>query len=121
MIEWFHRQNEYERIMSLYDFERLQERLGMYIVILLGIFILVVLPLCIWSINKWCCKVNSNQGTRTELYSVAVSNQITKDDEAPKEDPPCLNCKLIEMGSMTCEVGECGRCGKSGSDIYHRC
>ena len=80
MIEWFHSQNEYERTMSHYDFERLQERLGMYIVILLGISILVVLPLCIWSIKKWCCKVRSNQGTRRELYSVSVSNQLTKDD-----------------------------------------
>ena len=82
----------------------------MFLVILLGIFVFVLLPLMLWGIYK-CCGVK-NQGTAGEPYSVAVSNHLFKDENALREDLPCQNCKLIEMGSMACYTATCPACGK---------
>ena len=82
----------------------------MFLVILLGIFVFVFLPLMLWGIYK-CCGVK-NQGTAGEPYSVAVSNHLFKDENALREDLPCQNCKLIEMGSMACYGDKCPDCGR---------
>ena len=56
-------------------------------------------------------------------YSVAVSNSLLKEESfASKNQPPCMNCVLIEMGEMVCYSERCPDCGRSLSlsDISER-
>ena len=47
-------------------------------------------------------------------YSVAVSNSLLKEESfASKNQPPCMNCVLIEMGEMVCYSERCPDCGRS--------
>jgi len=46
-------------------------------------------------------------------YSVAVSNSLLKEESfASKNQPPCMNCVLIEMGEMVCYSERCPDCGR---------
>eukprot|EP00088_Acartia_fossae_P043728 TRINITY_DN46173_c0_g1_i1.p1 TRINITY_DN46173_c0_g1~~TRINITY_DN46173_c0_g1_i1.p1 ORF type:complete len:115 (+),score=2.67 TRINITY_DN46173_c0_g1_i1:55-399(+) len=56
--------------------------------------------------------------TRESGYSVAVSNRLFNDC-SDKNDLPCLNCRLIEMGSMACYQDKCPQCGRTPPNQQH--
>ena len=97
----------------LLAYERARSSYTMLLVILIvGGSLSFVLPVLIWACYK-CYKVQKRDTTTGEAtYSVAVSNHLFKDDNALKDDLPCQNCKLIEMGSMACYTETCPACGK---------
>ena len=84
----------------------------LWVLLIGGGTLVFVLPVLIWVVYK-CHKVRNSDATANEVgYSVAVSNRLFKDGDALKDDLPCQNCKLIEMGSMACYTATCPACGK---------
>eukprot|EP00095_Tigriopus_kingsejongensis_P008666 maker-scaffold72_size415059-snap-gene-1.16 protein:Tk08666 transcript:maker-scaffold72_size415059-snap-gene-1.16-mRNA-1 annotation:"ring finger membrane protein" len=84
-------------------------------VVLLVVFAVITLFAVFGGISLYLllqkCR-NQDRDEEKPPYSVAVSNHLFKDD-ITKNDLPCLNCHLIEMGDMACYEELCPQCGQA--------
>ncbi|TRY77923.1 hypothetical protein TCAL_09764 [Tigriopus californicus] len=84
----------------------------MSLVLIAALVVVVVLIVFGGVVLYFCSKRRKDQNAGTNPpYSVAMSNHLFKGD-ITKNELPCLNCRLIEMGDMACYQELCPQCGQ---------